>query len=162
MRQGDNSAIPAARGPPKRQIQAIRQHHQRKEGDLIIGLQRSAIGTMAERKSRLTSLVHLPREPGHGTVARTKNGPALAGYGAQSMNRALVAKAAALPPGSLRSLTWDRGKELSGHAAFTEQTGVGVYFAEPHSPWQRPLNENTVILGEARRAVARAGWALAA
>ena len=113
------------------------------EGDLIIGLQRSAIGTMAERKSRLTSLVHLPREPGHGTVARTKNGPALAGYGAQSMNRALVSKAAALPPGSLRSLTWDRGKELSGHAAFTEQTGVGVYFADPHSPWQRPLNENS-------------------
>jgi hypothetical protein len=113
------------------------------DDDLVIGLQRYVIGTMAERKPGLTSLVHLPREPGQGTVARTKNGPALAGCGAQSMNRALVSKAAELPPGSLRSLTWDRGKELSGPAAFTVQTGVGVYFADPHSPRQRPLNENS-------------------
>ena len=61
MRQGDNSAIPAARGPPKRQIQATRQHQQRKEGDLITGASnRSAIGTLAERKARYVLLVHLP------------------------------------------------------------------------------------------------------
>ena len=101
------------------------------------------VGTMAKRKSRLTWLVHLPREPGHGTVARAKNGPALAGYGAQRMNRALVSNVAALPPRSLRPLTYDRGKELSGHAAFTDQTGAGLYFADSHSPWQRPLNGNS-------------------
>jgi IS30 family transposase len=107
----------------------------------IIGRQGAVIGTMAERKARHTSLVHPPRELGHGTAARTKNGPAPAGHGAQSMNRALVSKAAELPPGSLRSLTWDRGKELSGHVAFTEQTGVGVNFARRSTSWVQGVSE---------------------
>ncbi|MET7550912.1 IS30 family transposase, partial [Streptomyces sp. NPDC005500] len=113
------------------------------EGDLIIGLNQSAICTLVERTTRFTMLVHLPREDGYGTIPRTKKGPALAGYGALSMNKALTPVITTLPEQLRRSLTWDRGKELSQHAQFRLETGVAVYFADPHSPWQRGTNENT-------------------
>ncbi len=113
------------------------------EGDLIIGLKRSAIGTVVERTTRFTMLIHLPREDGYGTIPRTKNGPPLAGYGAVTMKNALSASMASLPDQLGRSLTWDRGKELSQHAAFTVETGIPVFFADPRSPWQRGTNENT-------------------
>ncbi|MFG3715768.1 IS30 family transposase [Micromonospora sp. NPDC047730] len=113
------------------------------EGDLIIGLQRSAIGTLVERTTRFTMLIHLPREAGWGVIPRTKNGPALAGYGAITMSKALADTIIQLPEQLRRSLTWDRGKELSAHARFTVETGVPVFFADPHSPWQRGTNENT-------------------
>lgn len=113
------------------------------EGDLIIGLDRSAIGTLVERSSRFTMLVHLPREKGYGQIPRTKNGPALAGYGAVTMADALKRTVATLPAQLWQSLTWDRGKELSDHARFTIESGVKVFFADPHSPWQRGTNENT-------------------
>jgi IS30 family transposase len=113
------------------------------EGDLIIGLKRSAIGTLVERTTRFTMLIHLPREDGYGVVARTKNGPPLAGYGAITMKDALASSMTTLPEQLRRSLTWDRGKELSQHAAFKVETGIEVYFADPHSPWQRGTNENT-------------------
>lgn len=126
--------------PPEAEDRAVPGHW---EGDLIIGLERSAIGTLVERTTRFTTLVHLPREDGYGTVKPTKNGPALGGYGAMSMKRALASTITRLPENMRRSLTWDRGKELSQHAAFTVETGVAVYFADPHSPWQRGTNENT-------------------
>jgi transposase, IS30 family len=113
------------------------------EGDLIIGLERSAIGTLVERATRFTMLIHLPRADGFGTVARTKNGPPLAGYGAIAMKDALSAAMTTLPTQLRRSLTWDRGKELSAHAAFKVETGIPVFFADPHSPWQRGTNANT-------------------
>src|SRR3954462_758880 len=113
------------------------------EGDLIIGLNRSAIGTVVERTSRYTLLVHLPRMEGYGTVPPIKNGPALGGYGAVAMKDALTTTMRTMPAELLRSLTWDRGKELSAHAQFTIDTGVAVYFADPHAPWQRGTNENT-------------------
>src|SRR3954451_23395238 len=113
------------------------------EGDLIIGTDRSAIGTLVERTTRTTILVHLPRMAGYGIEPRVKNGPALAGYGAQAMREALAAKISELPPLLRRSLTWDRGKELAAHAQLTAETGLAVYFADPHSPWQRGTNENT-------------------
>ena len=113
------------------------------EGDLLIGLERSAIGTLVERTTRFTMLVHLPREDGYGTTLRKKNGPPLAGYGAVTMKNALASTITSLPEQLRRSLTWDRGKELSQHAAFKIETGVPVYFADPQSPWQRGTNENT-------------------
>jgi len=113
------------------------------EGDLLIGLHRSAIGTLVERTTRFTMLIHLPREVGYGVVPRTKNGPALAGYGAVTMKNALASVMTTLPEHLRRSLTWDRGKELSQHAAFKVETGIPVFFADPQSPWQRGTNENT-------------------
>lgn len=113
------------------------------EGDLIIGLGRSAIGTMVERSSRFTMLVHLPREQGYGQTPRVKNGSALSGYGALSMTDALKKTVATMPPYLCQSLTWDRGKELSDHERFTLESGVKVFFADPRSPWQRGTNENT-------------------
>jgi len=113
------------------------------EGDLIIGLERSAIGTLVERTTRFTMLVHLPRMAGYGIEPRTKNGPALAGYGAIAMKDALTIKVTELPEQLRRSLTWDRGKELAQHAQLKIETGLPVYFADPHSPWQRGTNENT-------------------
>ncbi|MEN3616270.1 IS30 family transposase, partial [Plantactinospora sp. ZYX-F-223] len=96
------------------------------EGDLIIGLRRSAIGTLVERTTRFTMLIHLPREAGWGVIPRTKNGPALAGYGAITMSKALAETITTLPEQLCRSLTRDRGKELSAHARFTVETGVPV------------------------------------
>ena len=113
------------------------------EGDLLIGLERSAIGVLVERSTRFTMLVHLPREEGFGVVPRTKNGPPLAGYGAVSMKNALTVSMSTLPEQLRGSLTWDRGKELSQHLAFRVETGIPVYFADPQSPWQRGTNENT-------------------
>ena len=110
---------------------------------MIIGLNRSAIGTLVERSSRFTRLVHLPREKDYGQVPRTKNGPALAGYGAIAMANALKDTVKTLPALLWRSLTWDRGKELSDHARFTSESGVKVFFAALRSPWQRGTNENT-------------------
>jgi IS30 family transposase len=113
------------------------------EGDLIIGLERSAIGTLVERTTRFTMLIHLPRQEGYSHKHTVKNGPALAGYGAITMKDALAATMTTLPELLRRSLTWDRGKELSAHAAFRVETGIPVFFADPHSPWQRATNENT-------------------
>ena len=113
------------------------------EGDLLIGLERSAVGTVVERTSRFTMLVHLPREEGYRHKQTPKNGPALAGYGALTMKNALANTMSRLPAQLARSLTWDRGKEMSAHAQFRVETGIPVFFADPQSPWQRGTNENT-------------------
>jgi len=113
------------------------------EGDLLIGLERSAIGTLVERTTRFTMLIHLPREDGYRHKYTVKNGPALAGYGAVTMKNALAATITTLPEQLRRSLTWDRGKEMSAHAQFKIETGLPVFFADPQSPWQRGTNENT-------------------
>jgi IS30 family transposase len=113
------------------------------EGDLILGLRSSAIGTLVERTTRFTMLLHLPRMPGHGEGARVKNGPALAGHGAEAVRDAIARTVATLPEALRRSLTWDQGAEMSQHAQLRIDTGVQVYFCDPHSPWQRGTNENT-------------------
>ena len=98
------------------------------EGDLIMGTAaRTAVATLAERTTRFCLIVALP------------GGRRTAGTVAE----ALAAKITTLPAGLRRTLTWDCGNEMAYHARFTVATGVEVYFADPHSPWQRGTNENT-------------------
>jgi transposase, IS30 family len=113
------------------------------EGDLIVGLNSSAIGTLVERTTRFTMLLHLPPMEGHGTGARVKNGPALAGHGAEAVRDAIASTITTLPEQLRRSLTWDQGAEMAQHAQLRIDTGLAIYFADPHSPWQRGTNENT-------------------
>jgi IS30 family transposase len=112
------------------------------EGDLVLGLRSSAIGTLVERTSRFTMLLHLPRMERHGEP-RTKNGPALAGHGADAVRDAIGAAIRTLPAQLRRSLTWDQGAEMAQHAQLRIATGLAIYFCDPHSPWQRGTNENT-------------------
>jgi len=113
------------------------------EGDLILGLGSSAIGTLVERATRFTILLHLPRMDGHGQAARVHNGPALAGHGAEAVRDAIAASITTLPEQLRRSLTWDQGAEMAQHARLRIDTGLAIYFCDPHSPWQRGTNENT-------------------
>ena len=97
------------------------------EGDLIIGRGgRSAIGTLVERSSRFVILLHLPN-----------------GRTAEEVRKALGEQITALPEQLRRSLTWDQGKEMAEHVTFRVETGMPVYFCDPHSPWQRGSSENT-------------------
>lgn len=97
------------------------------EGDLIVGRSsHSQIGTLVERTTRYVLLVHLPNRKDATTVAE-----------------ALAAKMSHLPELLKRSLTWDRGTEMTNHLDFTATTDIPVYFCDPHSPWQRGSNENT-------------------
>jgi IS30 family transposase len=113
------------------------------EGDLILGLNRSAIGTLVERTTRFTMLLRLPPMDGHGVEPRVKNGPPLAGHGADAGRDAIAEQILTLPTHLRRSLTWDQGAEMAQHAQLRIATGVEIYFCDPQSPWQRGTNENT-------------------
>ena len=112
------------------------------EGDLIIGLDSSAIGTLVERSSRFTMLLHLPPIDGR-DGPRVNNGPALTGHGAEAVRDAIADAITTLPAQLWRSLTWDQGTEMAQHATLRIDTGLAVYFCDPRSPWQRGSNENT-------------------
>jgi IS30 family transposase len=113
------------------------------EGDLILGLDSSAIGTLVERTTRYLMLLHLPRMNGHGDGPPVKNGPALAGHGAEAVRDAITASIQTLPEQLRRSLTWDQGAEMAEHARLRIDAGIDIYFCDPQSPWQRGSNENT-------------------
>ena len=112
------------------------------EGDLILGLDSSAIGTLVERSSRFTMLLQLP-PPARRDDPRAKNGPALTGHGAEAVRDAIADAIRTLPEQLRRSLTWDQGAEMAQHAKLRIDTGLEVYFCDPQSPWQRATNENT-------------------
>jgi len=113
------------------------------EGDLIIGLYKAAIGTLVERTTRFTMLLHLPPMSGHGRRQRMKNGPPLAGHGAEAVRDEIARVIGPLPAQLRRSLTWDQGGEMAQHAQLRVDTGLAIYFCDPQSPWQRGTNENT-------------------
>jgi transposase, IS30 family len=113
------------------------------EGDLILGPGSSAIGTLVERTTRFTMPLHLPRMPGYGDGVRMKNGPALAGHGAEAVRYAITRMIITLPEQLRQSLTWDQGAEMAQHANLRIDTGLQIYFCDPQSPWQRGTNENT-------------------
>ena len=93
--------------------------------------------------TRFTLLLHLPRMEGDQSEARVKNGPALAGHGAEAVRDAITQTIGGLPEQLRRSLTWDQGAEMSQHAQLRMDAGIQVYFCDPQSPWQRGSNENT-------------------
>lgn len=126
--------------PPEAEDRAVPGHW---EGDLILGLESSAIGTLVERSTRFTMLLCLPRMEGHDEQPRTKNGPALAGHGAVAVRDAIAASIETLPKSLRRSLTWDQGAEMAQHAQLRIDADLPIYFCDPHSPWQRGTNENT-------------------
>lgn len=110
--------------PPEVEDRAVAGHW---EGDLLIGKDnRSAIGTLVERATRYVMLLHLPN-----------------GYGAEAVRDAITATIPTLPDHLWKSITWDQGREMAQHRQFQVDTGVEVYFCDPHSPWQRGSNENT-------------------
>ena len=115
-------AISISERPPEVADRAVPGHW---EGDLLAGNKKSNIATLVERQSRYVMLVRLPTRDTDTVV------------------RALARKIKGLPASLKQSLTWDRGKEMTQHQAFTVATDVKVYFCDPSSPWQRGSNENT-------------------
>jgi IS30 family transposase len=113
------------------------------EGDLILGLGGTAIGTLVERTTRFTMLLHLPPMPDRDTTARVRNGPPLAGHGAEAVRDAIASTITTLPAALRKTLTWDQGAEMAQHAQLRIATNIEIFFCDPHSPWQRPSNENT-------------------
>jgi transposase, IS30 family len=109
--------------PAEVQDRAIPGHW---EGDLIIGSGGTAIGTLVERSTRFTILLHLPGD-----------------HTAETVAAAMIREMAQLPDHLRRSITWDRGSELAQYAKIQTALETTLYFCDPHSPWQRGTNENT-------------------
>ena len=98
------------------------------EGDLIAGsANKSAIVTLVERTTRFTVLGHLPT----------------GAHGAEPVHDAVLDALRLVPPHMRKTLTWDQGKEMGLHAKISKALNLPIYFCDPHSPWQRPSNENT-------------------
>jgi len=117
-------AVPIGARPPEVQGRLVPGHH---EGDLVMGsaASNSAVGTIVERTTGYLTLLHLPD-----------------GHTADAVADAVISRLSTYPGWFARTLTWDRGTELARHARITAETGISVYFADPHAPWQRGSNEN--------------------
>ena len=119
-----NGALKISDRPAEADDRAVAGHW---EGDLIVGSSsKSAIGTLVERTTRFTLLLHLPEQ-----------------HTADAVAAAMITAMKDLPDHLRRTLTWDRGKEMAGYEQIRMELGTPVYFCDPHSPWQRGTNENT-------------------
>lgn len=117
-------AVTISQRPPEVEDRAVPGHW---EGDLIMGAaNKSAVGTLVERSTRYVMLFELPD-----------------GHNAEAVRQAMTTTIKTLPAALFKTLTWDRGTEMARHREFTIDTGIDVYFCDPHSPWQRGTNENT-------------------
>ncbi|MER9763968.1 IS30 family transposase [Mesorhizobium sp. M0138] len=106
----------------------------------------SAIGTLVERSSRFTMLLHLPRMHGYQQSLRIKNGPPLAGHGAEAVRRAIARSMDKLPEQLRQSLTWDQGAEMAQHADLRIDTGLEIYFCDPQARGsEAPTNTNGLL-----------------
>jgi IS30 family transposase len=117
-------AVPIGQRPPEAEGRLVPGHH---EGDLVMGsvASNSAVATVVERMTGYLTLVPLPH-----------------GHTADAVATALTERLQEMPAWFARTLTWDNGKEMARHARITADTGIAVYFADPHAPWQRGSNEN--------------------
>jgi IS30 family transposase len=117
-------AVPIGQRPAEVDGRLVPGHH---EGDLIMGSRasNSAVGTIVERTTGYLTLL-----------------PLHAGHDSATVADAVIEHMSALPPWFARTLTWDRGVELARHKRVTAATGIQIYFADPHAPWQRGSNEN--------------------
>jgi IS30 family transposase len=117
-------AFTISQRPPEVDDRAVPGHW---EGDLVMGIAGgAAVGTLVERSTRFTMLLHLPER-----------------HDAETVAEAMIGEMADLPEHLRRSLTWDRGTELARYDKIQLQLKMPVYFCDPHSPWQRGTNENT-------------------
>jgi transposase, IS30 family len=119
------NAVPIGQRPAEAEGRLVPGHH---EGDLVMGSKasNSAVATIVERTTGYLTLIPLPH-----------------GHTADAVADAVTARLTALPSWFAKTMTWDNGKEMARHERITGQSGVQVYFADPHSPWQRGTNENT-------------------
>jgi transposase, IS30 family len=118
-------AVPIGQRPPEAEGRLVPGHH---EGDLVMGSKasNSAVATIVERTTGYLALLPLPD-----------------GHTADAVADAVIDRMTAYPAWFARTLTWDNGTEMARHARIAAETGIGVYFADPHAPWQRGSNENT-------------------
>ena len=124
QRRARNEMVSITERPAEVQDRAVPGHW---EGDLIVGAySRSAIGTLVERTTRWTMLLHLPVD-----------------HSALEVQQAIRKQVANLPFFLRKSLTWDQGVEMSNHLQIARENDLRIYFCDPHSPWQRGTNENT-------------------